>query len=262
MGFVRTEQELAAYYALGVRQFKGALMMGVMFQTRPEIVERLLPPPLQPAPMPSGLIFIAQYPKTNLGPGYREAALYLGCQYRGEQGTYCLSMPIDSEPNRMHNGRDIFGLPKKAASIHLEREGNRVRGWVERMGIRFVEITLDLSGSLPEVPPTGPSFTFKAMPRIDLKPGFDGPVFLCRQRTIVEMKRFEIGMPEVVLTPSWADPWADVEIVQTLIGFYMESDNTMQPGDVLAEVSPEAFLPHYFKMTDFPMGTTEGEEND
>jgi hypothetical protein len=42
----------------------------------------------------------------------------------------------------------------------------------------------------------------------------------------------------------------------------MESDNTMQPGDVLAEVSPEAFLPHYFKMTDFPMGTTEGEEND
>ena len=121
--------------------------------------------PLEPAEMPGGLIFIAQYPETNLGPGYREAALYLNCRYGGEQGTYCLAMPIDSEPKRMHNGRDIFGLPKKMASIHLERKGDKVRGWVERMGVRFVEIAIELTGSLPEVPPTGPSFTFKAIER-------------------------------------------------------------------------------------------------
>ncbi len=262
MGFVKTKEELNAYYGLGARHFKGALMMGVMFQTRPDIVSKLLPPPLQPADMPGGLIFIAQYPETNLGPGYREAALYLSCQYKGEQGTYCLSMPIDSEPNRMHNGRDIFGLPKKMADIHFEREGNRARGWVERLGTRFVEITIDLSGELPQVPPTGPSFTFKAMPRIDLTPGFDGPVFLCRQQTEVNMKRFEIGAPHVILTPSQADPWAEVEIVQTIIGFYMESDNTMKPGTVLAEADPEAFLPYYFKMTDFTVGNPGGNEHD
>ena len=254
MGFVKTKEELDKYYNLGVRQFKGAKMMGVMFQTHPEIVQRLLPPPLKPAEMPGGLIFIAQYPRTNLGPGYREAALYLNCSYEGEQGTYCLSMPIDSEPNRMHNGRDIFGLPKKMASIHLEKEDNTVRGWVERMGVRFVEISIELSGSLPEVPPTGPSFTFKAMPRIDLTPGFDGPVLLCRQKTDVEMKSFDIGMPEIKLVHSKADPWAEVEIVQTMIGFYMESDNTMQPGKVVAEVKPEEFLPYYFKMIDFSVG--------
>lgn len=254
MGFVKTASELDKYFGLGVRRFNGAKMMGVMFQTKPEIVARLLPPPLKPTDMPGGLIFIAQYPKTNLGPGYREAALYLNCRYKDEPGTYCLSMPIDSEPNRMHNGRDIFGLPKKMADIHLEKNENKVHGWVERMGVRFVEINIDLSGSLPEVPPTGPSFTFKGMPRIDLTPGFEGPVYLCRQKTDVEMKSFEIGMPQVVLKPSEADPWAEVEIEQTFIGFFMESDNTMRPGEVLAEVNGEEFLPYYFKMVDFSIG--------
>jgi acetoacetate decarboxylase len=251
MGFVKTKDELDQYYKLGVRKFNGAKMLGVMFQTRPDVVEALLPPPLAPAEMPGGLIFIAQYPDTNLGPGYREAAIYLRCSYEGEEGTYCLSMPIDSMPNRMHNGRDIFGLPKKMASIHLERTENKVVGWVERHGVRFVQIDLELSGSLPEVPPTGPSFTFKAMPKIDLTPGFEGPVYLCRQQTDIEMKNFEIGVPQVVLTPSESDPWAEVEVVQTMIGFFMESDNTMRPGQVVTEVNSDSFLPYYFKMTDF-----------
>lgn len=262
MGFTKTRDELASYFRFGARKFVGAQMMGVMFQTKPEIVERLLPPPLASADMPGGLIFIAQYPETNLGPGYREAALYLSCQYEGEQGTYCLSMPIDSEPNRMHNGRDIFGLPKKMAAIHLEREGNRVRGYVERMGVRFVEIDLELSSSLDQVPPTGPSFTFKATPRIDLTPGFDGPVLLCRQQTDVAMKSFEIGMPNVTLRPSNVDPWAEVEIVNVMVGFFMESDNTMQPGRVVAEVEPESFVPYYFKMTDFIVGNGKDGSDD
>jgi len=253
MGFAKTKEELDRYYGLGVRKFTGARMLGVMFQTKPEIVQRLLPPPLEPGDAPNGLIFIAEYPKTNLGPGYREAALFVGCRYQGEIGTYCLSMPITAEA-RMHNGRDIFGLPKKMADIHLEKNGSEVHGWVEREGIRFIEVKAQLSGTLPELPPTGPNFLFKAMPRIDLTPGFDGPVFLARQQTDIEMKSLEIGAAEVNMSQSEADPWAEVEIVNVIAAFYLVSDNTMQPGKILAEVDPEAFLPHYFKMTDFYTG--------
>ncbi|NLH47232.1 MAG: acetoacetate decarboxylase family protein [Myxococcales bacterium] len=253
MSFVKTQAELDRYYGLGVRRFTGAQMMGVMFQTRPEIVVGLLPPPLAPTDSPDGLIFIAQYPETNLGPGYREAALYLKCQYRGEAGTYCLSMPITAEA-RMHNGRDIFGLPKKLADIHFAREGDQVHGYVERAGVRFVEISLKLLGNLPNAPETGPTFLFKAMPRIDLQPGFDGPVFLAKQRTLVAARQFEIGVPEIVLRPSPTDPWAEVEIVTIMAGFCMVADNTMLPGEILGEVDAAAFLPHYFKMTDFATG--------
>jgi acetoacetate decarboxylase len=253
MGFVKTGEELDKYFALGVRRFFDARMLGVMFSTRPEVSQKLLPPPLEQADLPGGLIFIAEYPKTNLGPGYREAALFMRCKYQGEAGSYCLSMPIDNEA-RMHNGRDVFGFPKKLADIHLRRAGQEVHGWVERDGIRFVEIHAQLSGRIPELPPMGPTFLFKAMPRIDLTPGFDGPVLLASQRTQIEPQSLEIGSAELTLRPSERDPWAEIRDPEVMTAFFIVSDNTMLPGKVLSEVDPEAYLPHYFKMTDFSFG--------
>ncbi len=251
MGFTKTDRELAEYYELKFRKFIGAKMMGVVFLTRPDIVEKLLPPPLEPTGANNGLMFIAEYPETNLGPGYREAALFLGCQYKGETGNYCLSMPIDSEESRLYNGRDIFGYPKKMANIHLEEDGDRVTGWVERHGIRFVEIETTLMSEIPGLPAPGPNFLFKAMPGIDLSPGFDGPVLLCRQQTDIDMKNLRVGTAEVRLRDSDFDPWAEVEVEKVMVAYYLTSDNTMQPGSVLQEVDAEAYLPFYFKMTDF-----------
>lgn len=251
MGFVKTADELERYYRQGVREFPNAQILGVLFETRKDIVSRLIPPPLEPAPSPTGLMFIAEYPETNLGPGYREAALFLNCTYGQEQGSYCLSMPIESEESRLYNGRDIFGYPKKQATIHLEKNGSRVSGWVERRGTRFVEISALMSGSLPEMPPMGANFLFKAMPRIDLKPGFDGPVLLCRQKTEIRMKRLEIGTADLVLSWSEDDPWAELDNPTVVMAFYLISDNTMLPGTVLAEVDADAYLPYSFKATDF-----------
>ncbi len=253
MGFVKTGEELDRYYRLGVRKFTGARMMGVMFETEPEVTARLLPPPLEQADAPGGLIFIADYPVTNLGPGYKEAALFVRCKYRGEAGSHCLSMPITNEA-RMHNGRDVFGFPKKLADIHLEKEGGRVHGWVERTGVRFVEIEVTLSDTIPELPPMGPTFLFKAMPRADLTPGFDGPVFLVAQETEIAARRIELGAADLTLRPSENDPWMEIGDPKVTAAFYLESDNTMLPGKILAEVDPDLYLPHYFKMTDFHAG--------
>lgn len=253
MGFVKTREELESYYRLGVRKFTGARMMGVIFETRPEVTARLLPDPLEQADSPGGLIFIADYPVTNLGPGYKEGALFIRCKCRGEAGSYCLSMPITSE-GRMHNGRDVFGFPKKMARIHLEKEGRRAFGWIERHGVRFVEIEASLTGTIPELPPMGPTFLFKAMPRIDLTPGFDGPVFLAAQETQIVPRTVEIGTARLTLLPSEHDPWAEIGDPTVTAAFYLESDNTMLPGKILEEVDPELYLPHYYKMTDFHAG--------
>jgi len=253
MGFVKTKEELDRYYGLGVRRFEGARMLGAMYTAEAEVAAALLPPPLEPSDMPGGLIFIAEYPETNLGPGYREAALFLRCEYGGEAGSYCLSMPIDSEA-RNYNGRDIFGFPKRLAAIGFQREGDRAQGWVERHGIRFVELTVTAAAELPAMPPMGPTFLFKASPRIDLQPGFDGPVLLCKQRTEVEMLECRIGTAELTLNPAEHDPWHELGAVEVTMAFDLLSNNTMLPGEVVAEVDGEAFLPHYFKMTDFSAG--------
>ena len=253
MGFVKTAEELERYYALGVRRFENAKMMGVMFSSQPEQTAPLLPPPLEQADMPGGLIFIAEYPKTNLGPGYHEAALFVRCKYKGQPGAYCLSMPIDNEA-RNYNGRDIFGFPKKMANIHYEKNGNRLHGWVERNGVRFLEIKGELSGTMPELPPSGPTYLFKGMPRIDLQPGFDGPVFLAEQKTEIDLVELEIGSAQVTFQPSETDPWHELDGLSVIMAFHIVSHNTMLPGKLLQEVDQEAFLPHYFKMTDFSSG--------
>ncbi len=256
MGFVKTQEELAGYYSLKVRDFPSALMLGVIFDAEAALTSACLPAPLEQADTPGGLIFIAEYGDTNLGPGYREAALMVRCKHRGQAGSYCLSMPIDSPPNRLYNGRDIFGFPKKGASITLERSETHVRGSIERLGTRFLQIDLALGDELPLelFPPVVPTFLFKASPRIDLSPGFDGPVLLASQTTEVSPKRIVTGAADLKFQASETDPWIDFAEVAPTVAFLMESSNRMLPGQILEEVEPEAFLPHYFKMTDFFSG--------
>ena len=250
MGFVKTSEELERYYAQRVREFPEARMMGVMFGADADLTRALLPPPLEQAAVPGGLLFIADYGDTNLGPGYREAALFLRCRYKGVAGSYCLAMPIDGPASRMHNGRDIYGYPKKAARIHFEEHGDRAHGWVERCGVRFLELTIDLKSELPDLPPGGPTYLFKAMPRADLQPGFDGPVLLVSQRTEVTPRRIRIGPADLRLLPSADDPWSELSGMRVSLAFCIESSNRMLPGEVLGEVDGAAYLPHYFRMTD------------
>lgn len=252
MGFVKSPEELAAYYELRVRVFPDAKMMGLVFGLDAGLHRRLLPPPLELPELPGGMMFIAEYGETNLGPGYREAALFLRCSYQGTPGTYCLSMPIDAEASRLHNGRDIYGFPKKAATIGCEFGPDRATGWVERGGVRFVELTVERSAEIDALPPTGPTFLFKGMPRADLQPGFDGPVLLVSQQTEVKTKRLHVGVPTVTFKPSQLEPWSELAGLEPMMGFVLESENRMLPGKVLGEVDAAAYLPHAFRMTDLP----------
>jgi hypothetical protein len=68
------------------------------------------------------------------------------------------------------------------------------------------------------------------------------------------MKSFEIGTAQLTIRESETDPWAEVEVTKVLIAFYLVSDNTMQPGRVVAEVNPDEYLPYYYKMTDLYTG--------
>jgi len=252
MGFVRTQDEMDTYYGLAVREFPGAQMLGIMYETQPAIIERLLPPPLEPAPEPWALGYISRFPDTNLGPGYREGGLFIRCRYKGEVGNHCLSMPLDGSDDRVFNGREIYGFPKKAATVHLSREGSSAKGWIERKGVRFVTMEASLTTKMDQPPlKVGPTFLFKFMPSASLKPGFDGPVLLVKQRTEIEYHAFEMGSGTVGFEPSPFDPWAEVACVNVIAAYYFTSTNRMLPGEIVGEADPAAFLPHSFARTDW-----------
>ncbi|MGD0354504.1 MAG: acetoacetate decarboxylase family protein [Dehalococcoidia bacterium] len=262
MGFVQSWEDLAKLVeARQTSEFYDAEMLTVMWETKPEIVKRLLPAPLAPAPKPIATAFVAYYPKTSFGPPYYEGALFLRAVYDGVEGNYCLAMPVTGDL-AMAGGREVFGYPKKMANIQLKRNGSTMEGSLERHGLCFFKLCVKLTGTpntsefvdivLNSSSEEGTvSYNVKHFFASDGS-GFDYNPRLIREKVILRPKLAELGEAEVELGHSDYDPWSEVEIVRILGAAYAVGDNTMLKGDVVAELDPIAFAPYAFLKWDAP----------
>jgi acetoacetate decarboxylase len=260
MGFVKSFEEIAGR-TLETADFYDAEMLTVFWETKPEIVARLLPPPLEPAKRSLAGAFVANYPRTNFGVSYLEGALLLRASYKGEEGSYILAMPV-SDDMAMAGGREIYGYPKKIGNIHFTRSGNRAEGWVERHGVRFFEVKAKLAGKLnhedaQEVFTQGLGsgsrlvvYNFKHFPAPEGS-AFDYSPRLIREEVKMTPSRVELGEAKVTLRASERDPWSEVEAVRVLGAAYTVGNNSMLKGQVVAEVDPIAFAPYSFLKWDF-----------
>ena len=114
-------------------------ILTITWETKPEIVEKLLPKPLEPFDRPLVQSYIANFRKSNFGPGYLESSLSLICKYNGEVGAYFLAMPV-SKGMPVAYGREYFGYPKKTAKVKLKRIFNTAFGCTTRHGIKFLKM--------------------------------------------------------------------------------------------------------------------------
>jgi len=259
MGFIKSLEEIAKGYQQSA-VFYGAEMLTVYFETTPEVMERLLPPPLKPAMFPIGGAFVANYPKTNFGVTYLESALFLLAQYNGEEGAFCLAMPVTNDM-ALIGGREVFGYPKKMANIHMKRDGENAEGWTERHNTRFFEVKARLTGRFNDEA-AQQMITERMASNMDLvvynfkyfpapsRDGFDYNPRLIRE--VVEMRpnSVEMGSAELVFRSSEHDPWGDVEVRRVLGAVYTIGNNTMLPGSVVAEVDQMSFAPYAFMKVD------------
>ncbi|MFZ5569275.1 MAG: acetoacetate decarboxylase family protein [Thermodesulfobacteriota bacterium] len=257
MGFVKSFEDIMAN-TKATADFYDAEMLMVFWETKPEIIAKLIPPPLKPADAPIAMAFVANYPATNFDVTYKESALFIRAEYDGEEGNYCLAMPVTNDI-AMAGGREIFGFPKKMATIHFEKKETAVHGWTERRGIRFMEVRAELNGK-PNDPDAGTlldnetgeegiikgvSYNFKHFPGPE--PGtLDYDPRLVKQETLLKPKIMEIGEAEIIFSHSNYDPWIEVEVVKMIGGIYTVGDNSMLGGKVLAEVGLLEFSPYAF----------------
>lgn len=234
-------------------------MLSLLWETKPEIIQRILPPPLKPVERPLVMAFIAYYPKTNQGQPYYESALFIRSEFNGELGNYYLAMHV-TDDRAMIGGREICGFPKKIANIYLKRNGQSVEAWSERLGTRNIEVKVQLTGKFNNVETANIiknlkilpgrkggtiNYNFKYFPSPD-KNGFDYNPRLVRQETLLGTKSMEMGDAEIKLHSSEHDPWGELEVVNVLGALYMKTNNRMLPGTVIAEANPEKFLPYSF----------------
>ena len=261
MGFVKSLKELAQRRP-GRPRFYDAEVLRVYFVIKPEVSQRLLPPLLKPAAMPLGVVFLANYPRTNFGVPYLESAIFLAADFNGEMGVYCLSMQV-TDDMALILGRETFGYPKKMANIHMNRVRGEVEGWVERRGVRLLDVRARLTGNINEEPAFGMMkaslesstntvvFNYKYFPAPS-GVGFDYNPRLVRQVVRSSHKSTEFGQAEVVLGFSDHDTWGEVEMVKVLGATYTVANITMQPGAVVGEVQQDEFAAYAFGKIDAP----------
>lgn len=136
-----------------------------LVQCKPGIKEKYLPPEFEPIEYGFDIVFITEYPESNLGP-YNEALVLLYCTYKGNPGAYVFNIYVDSE-EALTAGREVYGYPKKMCDIKLSPiQDNKVRGTLTRKGITFLDIEVEL---LDKPPGMDPSDMISNMPLYNVK---------------------------------------------------------------------------------------------
>lgn len=263
MGFVATPQQAARFRDRESFDYYDAEILSIVWETSPEIVKRLLPPPLKPAKRPLATAFVATYPRTNFSLSYREAALTLQTEFGGVAGAYYVAMNV-TDDMALIGGREMMGFPKKLADIAFYREGQASGGWAERHGVRYVAAKAQLTGAFntadaseafmevfgaPGEPAPSIAYNFKSFLSADWK-GLEYPPRLVRQETTMRTQALEIGEATLELKPSDFDPWSEVKVVRLLGAMYWKGDFAMRRGQVVAEVDPETFMPYAYAKRD------------
>jgi acetoacetate decarboxylase len=232
-----------------------ATMVMALFETDPKIVKKVLPPPLQPLPEAIGLAYVAEFHRTNFGVTYNEAALFIGAQYEGVPGNYCLSMPVTNDL-AMIGGREYFGFPKKIAEkIQVKRKGRKASGVCVRRGISLIQIDVNLTGPVDAsaMPAPQPNYLFKSFVAPSLS-GFDYNPRLVRQYNDVVWGEMEIGEGKISIGKSKYDPIHEIPIKQvTMAGFAKGVEIRMKPSEVVAEIDAKTYLPYSFIKFDWEL---------
>lgn len=245
----RTEAEIAAARTAGAR-LPDIWSTGVvaLWETDPDALAAVLPPPLKPAGRPLVRVNISKVdlPGHPLGAG----SFAVAADHAGVDGWYPLVMPMTHE-RALTGGREVFGEPKKLGEVVVERKGPRIRAWMARHGIPFVEVRGAVAGELPVPEPSRKTdFYFKFLPAVDGS-GFDaGPVLVhCLRHE--KVRRLERVTGDVVLRESRYDPVADLPVVK-LVGITVGEKTSDQRGRVVERVGAEALLPYVHQRYDDP----------
>jgi len=219
----------------------------VVWETDPEVVRAVLPPPLEPSEPLARIRFAT----VDMGTGISVfGAGWFGVRARhaGTEGEYALFMPMTTEQATI-GGRETYGEPKKIGGVSITVDGDTVDARIERMGFVLAEIHGTLGDPVEIAPKDKVDFYFKCSPSPDGK-GFD------TEPALVYCRRHEEGRDgraivdgTLVLGESPLDPIVDIP-VGAIRSFELARVATNQTGEVVERVPADWLLPYVHQRYD------------
>jgi acetoacetate decarboxylase len=255
MGFVRNAEEITRIeHALAFPRFVGGQMLSVEFLTDESVVAEVLPPPLEPSEAPAVRAMVGRWQSNCVGDFYG-GSVYVAARHEGIEGEYVLAMYMDGDVPTIY-GRDLFGEPKKIAESALLRRGDAFRAWIDRGGVRIMELQGEMSKDTGAFDAEGYNFNFKARPAAN-GVGLEEDAILTRAHFDVHATASLEGAGSVVLRGTVHDPLDEIPVRSVKRATYTECD-LIGACEAVATTPADVFLPyHYGRHDDWSALDTE-----
>ena len=174
-----------------------------VWETDPEVIAAVLPPPLEPAAEPLVRLTITTVDMPGL-PVFGAGWFGVPARHGDQVGEYPLFMPMTTEQASI-GGRETYGEPKKIGAVWARRDGDPSTRGIERMGFTLCEIHGTLGEAREPYEKTKRDFCFKLCPSAE-RQGLDpDPLLVYGEKN--EKARVHEGIDgEVVLNDSPLDP--------------------------------------------------------
>jgi acetoacetate decarboxylase len=211
-----------------------------VYETDPEIVAAILPPPLELGPDPLVRITITRVEMPGL-PVFGAGWIGVQARHGDRLGEYPIFMPMTTEQS-LTGGREVNGEPKKLAEVEVTRDGANVSARIARMGSVICEITGRVSGSRENYELEKTDFWFKLSPSCEAAGVLDqDPLLLYGEKT--ERTRLHESIDgELILKEAPLDPVADL-VVRRMVDLNWTERASTQVGRIIGPVPRAALEP-------------------
>ena len=212
----------------------------VLYETDPEIVAAVLPPPLEPGPAPLVRVTITRVEMPGL-PAFGAGWIGVQARHQDRLGEYPIFMPMTTEQSVV-GGREINGEPKKLAEVEVLREGDQVSARIARMGSTVCEVTGRVTGPRDNYELEKTDFWFKLSPSCEEAGVLDQDPLLVYGEKTERTRVHEAIEGELILKEAPLDPVADL-VIRKLVDINWTERASTQVGRVIGPVPRAGLAP-------------------
>lgn len=217
-------------------------ILTVVYRTRPEAVEPLLPAQLRRT---GDLVAVHLYRMHDAEwfGAYGESAVHVPVEHpgSGSRGVYSPFLFVESD-GAVAAGREIYGQPKKGGRIELGSDGDLVVGRLWRNGIDVITATTPYKQRRAGVEDIFRHVDFRDNVNLKVIPAVDGgSASVCEltTRTFADVELHEawVGPATLELRPNAQAPVHLLPVLEVVEGYYWRVDFTLVHGTVLERLA-------------------------